>query len=110
MAVEAEAFPTLEEADIAVFEALGTRQSVTEGEYLFRQGDATYDFYVVISGAVEIVLRSDGEDHVIARHGPGRFLGELNLITGMRVFVSARVAEAGEVIAVPRTELKQVIA
>ena len=63
------------------------------GEYLFREGDATYDFYVVLSGAVEIVVRSDGEERVITRHGPGRFLGELNLLTGQRVFVSARVVE-----------------
>ena len=44
-----------------------------------------------------------GEDEqVLVRHGPGRFLGELNLITGMRVFVSTRVVEPGEVLVVPR--------
>ena len=61
----------------------------------------TYDFFVVVSGAVDIVLHADGEERVITRHGAGRFLGELNMLTGLRVFVSARVAEAGEVIVVP---------
>jgi thioredoxin reductase (NADPH) len=106
----AEAFPTLDDAGIAVFDALGTRRSIAVGEYLYRQGDATYDFYVVVSGAVDILVESDGEERLITQHGPGRFLGELNLLTGMRAFVSARVVEAGEVIAVPRAALQQVIA
>jgi thioredoxin reductase (NADPH) len=110
MASDAEAFPTLDGPDIAVFEALGTRRSTTTGEYLYREGDATYDFYVVVAGAVDIVASSDGEERLITRHGPGRFLGELNLLTGMRVFVSARIAEPGEVIAVPRAALQHVIA
>jgi len=80
------------------------------GDYLYREGDASYDFHVVISGAVDIVVHSDGEERVITRHGAGRFLGELNLLTGMRVFVSARVVEPGEVIAVPRAALQHVIA
>ncbi|MDQ1534260.1 MAG: thioredoxin reductase [Actinomycetota bacterium] len=104
------AFPTLDDAGIAVFDALGTRQPVAEGDYLYREGDATYDFYVVVSGAVDIIVRSGGEERLIAQHGPGRFLGELNMLTGTRAFVSARVVEAGEVIAVPRTALQQLIA
>ena len=43
---------------------------------------------------------------MLARHAAGRFLGELNLLTGQRVFVSARVAEPGEVLAVPRDALQ----
>ena len=110
MADDAEAFPTLDDTDIAVFDALGTRRTIAVGEYLYRQGDAKYDFYVVVSGAVDILVESDGEERLITHHGAGRFLGELNLLTGMRAFVSARVVEDGEVIAVPRPALQQVIA
>lgn len=104
------AFPTLDESDIAVLGTLGTRHPIAEGEYLYREGDATYDFFVVVSGEVEIIVTSGGDETVIARHGAGRFLGELNLLTGLRVFVSARVVEPGEVIAVPREALRRVIA
>jgi thioredoxin reductase (NADPH) len=110
MVDDAVTFPTLGEPEIAVLEALGTRRSVVVDEYLYREGDASYDFYVVLSGAAEITVRSDGEEQVIARHGPGRFLGELNLLTGMRVYVSARVVEAGEVLVVPAAALRQVLA
>ena len=110
MADDAEAFPTLDDSEIAVFDALGSRRSIAVGDYLYREGDATYDFYVVVSGGIDIVVGSDGEARLIVHHGPGRFLGELNLLTGTRAFVSARVVEAGEVIAVPRAALQQVIA
>ena len=107
---DAVAFPTLDDAELAVLETLGTRQSMTVGEYLYQEGDTTYDFYSIRSGAVEIVIRTDGEEQIIVHHGPGSFLGELNLLTGQRVYVSARVVESGEVIVVPRAALQQVIA
>ena len=104
------AFPTLDGRDLAMLDPLGTRRSVLPGEYLSREGDPTYDFFVVVSGAVDIVLRADGEERVITRHGAGRFLGELNMLSGLRVFVSARVVEAGEVIVVPTATLRTVLA
>src|SRR5438093_11290121 len=104
------AFPTLEPSDIAVLEAVGARRVVAAGEYLYREGDPSYDFYVMVSAAVEIVTHVDGDERLITRHGAGRFLGELNMLTGQRVFVSARVVEPGEIIAVSRDELRRVIA
>jgi thioredoxin reductase (NADPH) len=83
---------------------------VTEGEYLYREGDAAYDFYVVLSGRVEVSPSTDGQERLIATHGAGRSLGELNLLTGVRVFLSARVAEPGEILAVPAAALRRVIA
>jgi thioredoxin reductase (NADPH) len=110
LAAETDAFLPLNDAELAALEQLGERRAVSAGEYLYREGDAGYDFYVVLAGAVEIVVNSEGEDRVIARHPAGRFLGELNLLTGQRVFVSARVAEPGEVLAVPRDALRRLIA
>ena len=110
MAAETDAFLQLNDAELAVLEPLGVRRAVSPGEYLYREGDPRYEFYVVLAGAVEIVVNSGGKDRVIARHPAGRFLGELNLLTGQRVFVSARVAEPGEVLAVPRDALRRLIA
>ena len=111
MAAETDdAFRQLNDAELAALGPLGVRRAVSAGDYLYREGDAGYDFYVVLAGAVEIVVNADGKERVIARHTPGRFLGELNLLTGQRVFVSARVAETGEVLAVPRNAFRRVIA
>src|SRR6266852_3666039 len=104
------AFPTLDASEIAAIDALGKRRAVSTGEYLYREGDARYDFYVVLSGAVEIVVQSDGEERLVARFGAGQFLGELNLLSGQRVYVSARVAESGDVIDVPAAALRELFA
>lgn len=106
---DAIAFPTLDDSALEVLDRLGTRRSVTAGEYLYQAGDSSYDFFVIISGSIEIIIGSEGEERVIIRHGAGRFLGELNLLTGQRVYVSARVIEPGTVIVVPALVLRQVI-
>jgi thioredoxin reductase (NADPH) len=103
-------FPTLADSELAVLAALGTRRPVAVGEYLYREGDPTYDFYVILSGVVEVAVHSDGEERIINRQGPGRFLGELNLLTGERVYLSAHIVEPGEVLVVPRAALQHVIA
>jgi thioredoxin reductase (NADPH) len=102
--------PTLDDAEIAILEPLGSRRAVAAGDYLYRAGDTRYDFFVVLAGLVEITVDSGGEDRVVTSHGAGRFLGELNMLTGSRVFLSARMAEPGEVLAVPVEQLRMVIA
>jgi thioredoxin reductase (NADPH) len=104
------AFSDLDDAELAEVERFGTRRAVATGDYLYREGDVTYDFYVILSGRVAIEIGGGGEKRVLVSHGPGRFLGELNLLTGQRVFVSARVSEPGEVIVVPREALLRLIA
>jgi len=89
------ALATLDESELALLQSLGTLRTVAAGDYLYREGDVNEEFFVVLSGAVEIVIDADGREDVIARHDAGRFLGELNLLSGARMFVSARVTEGG---------------
>jgi thioredoxin reductase (NADPH) len=110
MADEDDAFPTLDAADMELVAQLGVRRQVREGEYLFREGDLTYDFFVLVSAEVDMVVEVDGEESLIVHHGPGRFLGELNMLSGLRVFVSARVVAPGEVVVVRRDQLRQLMA
>jgi thioredoxin reductase (NADPH) len=64
--VDAQLTPTLDAAELAALEPLGTRRSVEVGEYLYREGDTTYDFYVVLSGVVEIIIRDEAFRRIIA--------------------------------------------
>lgn len=108
--IDDQAFPQFDARDIALIADVGTRRQVAAGDYLYKEGDISYDFYVLVSAEVEILVGVDGAERVVAHHLPGRFLGELNMLTGMRVFVNARVAKSGEVIAVPRDRLRQLMA
>ncbi len=104
------AFPRLDEDQRARLLALGELRSTTAGELLFREGDESYDFFVVESGAVAIVQGYGSLNHVIAVHGRYRFLGELSLLTGATVYLTAVVRDPGEVIRVPVRRLLELLA
>jgi thioredoxin reductase (NADPH) len=105
------AFPRLDDAEIQELSREGFRRPTEAGEVLYREGDPSGDVIVILSGTVRIV-EGFGSDHerLIRVHGPGRFLGELNLLTGEAVFVTAVVAEPGEVLVVPVDRLRHVVA
>ena len=84
----------LSEAQLAELAPFGTERAVAAGDVLYRAGDDGYDFFVVLEGEVEIVRREPDGDVVVAAHGAGRFLGELNLLTGQRAYLTARVTPA----------------
>jgi len=103
------AFPRLSDEQRARLRAVGRVRVVETGEVLFREGDPGYDFFVVEEGAVAIVQGYGAEDRVIAVHGRHRFLGELNLVTGMAVYLTAVVRDPGEVIQVPAERLREIV-
>lgn len=103
------AFPRLSEAQIEALAAHGHRRPTHPGEVLFREGDPSCDFFVILAGKVAIVTGYGGDEHVISVHGPGRFLGELSLLTGQTVFVTAVIREPGEVLVVPVERLRHLV-
>jgi thioredoxin reductase (NADPH) len=104
------AFPRLDDGQLAALEAIGERRRARRGEVLFREGDADYDFFVILSGKVAIVEGYDsGRERTIGVHGERRFLGELNLLTGQAAFLTAVVVEDGEVLAVPPERLREIV-
>ncbi len=104
------AFPRLDGEQRARLRAAGEVRTVQPGDVLFREGDAGYDFFVVESGAVAIVQGYGAENRVIAIHGPHRFLGELNLLTGSPPYLSAVVRDGGEVIQLSSAGLRSIVA
>ena len=103
------AFPRLGHEQRARLRALGETIPTKPGDVLFREGDDSYDFFVVESGAVAIVRGYGSENHVVAVHGKHRFLGELSLLTGARTYLSAVVRDGGEVIRVPVERLRELV-
>ncbi len=95
---------------LAVLAQFGTERAVDVGDVLYRAGDAAYDLYVVLEGAVEVVRPETDGDVVIVEHGEGGFLGELNLLTGQRVYLTARVSRPGRVLDIPPHEFRRLMA
>jgi thioredoxin reductase (NADPH) len=103
------AFPRLSEAQVEALATRGHRRRTRPGEVLFREGDPGCDFFVILAGKVAIVTGYGGEEQIVSVHGPGRFLGELSLLTGQAVFVTAVVREPGDVLVVPVERLRHLV-
>jgi thioredoxin reductase (NADPH) len=106
------AFPRMSPAQVARLLPLCRAQSVSVGDELYAAGDRDYDFFYVESGEVEIVRGAtpDAPAEVVARHGAGRFLGELNLLTGQAAYVTARVSSPGVIHRMTRDRFRLLMA
>src|SRR5262245_53437850 len=102
--------PPLDGDQLALLSRYGQERPTRAGQVLFREGDRSYDFIVVLSGAVSVVDHEAGVVRELATLGPGRFVAELNILTGERVFATAVVREPGSVLMVPVERLQEVIA
>lgn len=105
-------FPYLSANQIERLRGYGVEENIAVGEFIFRPGDATYDLILIDSGAIEIVREASADEPelVITRHDPGRFIGEMNLLTGQMVYLSARVVEAGVVHRISSTRFRRLMA
>ncbi|WP_026146204.1 FAD-dependent oxidoreductase [Nocardioides sp. Iso805N] len=102
------AYPRLTDEQVMTLSRFGTRRRVPKGSALFCEGDRDCDFFVILEGLVS-VRQSDRESQLIAVHGPGRFLGDLSLLTGQTIYVTAIAEEDAEVLAVSVQRLQEAV-
>ena len=100
-------YPRLSGRQLAAVAAYGQRRPTRQGEVLYDQGEEGYDFVVVLDGRVVVVGGYGGEQHLVGVHGPGRFLGELGLLSGQGAVLAAVVLEPGEVLVVPLERVRE---
>jgi thioredoxin reductase (NADPH) len=103
------AFPTLTASQIERLASRGHRREVRAGEVLFEAGDASIPFVVVTAGQIEMILPTGTQETIIARHGPGQFSGEVNILSGRHALARARVSQPGEVIELDRETLLSIV-
>jgi thioredoxin reductase (NADPH) len=96
----------LSSSQLATLAALGEERTAAVGERLFDVGDASYPFIAIHEGEVAI---TDAGGREIVRHGASGFLGEMNLLSGQTVFLSAVVTEPLRYIAVDREVLRKLL-
>jgi thioredoxin reductase (NADPH) len=96
----------LSSSQIATLAEHGEERTAAVGEELFRIGDKTYPFIVILEGEAAVL---DPAGEMIVRHGPSGFLGEMNLLTGQEVFLTAVVTQPLRYIAVEREELRKLL-
>ena len=84
----------------------GDERSAAVGDVLFKPGDRIYPLVVILEGEVAIL---DGSGNEVIRHGASSFVGELNLLTGQTVYLTALVTQPLRYIAVERERLRELL-
>ncbi|HKC27027.1 MAG TPA: FAD-dependent oxidoreductase [Jatrophihabitans sp.] len=103
------AYPRLSEEQLRLLEQHGHRRATTAREVLLRAGERAEHFYVLLSGQAVVLDDIDGDQRIIRVHGPGRFLGELSVLTRQVEFVTTVIRVPGEVLEVPARELRELV-
>jgi thioredoxin reductase (NADPH) len=96
----------LSSSQLATLAKVGEERSAAVGEELYRIGDATYPFIAIREGEAAVI---DSAGREIVRHGASGFLGEMNLLSGQTVFLTAVVTEPMRYIAVDREDLRRLL-
>lgn len=79
-------------------------------DVLFRAGEIGQEMYVVRSGAVRIVMRSQGGiEKTLAVLGPGEFVGEMSVLTNQPRSATAIIEEDAELLVVGVKVLEEMI-
>jgi thioredoxin reductase (NADPH) len=97
---------SLSSSQLATLAAAGTELTADIDDVLFRVGDTVYPFIAIREGEVAIL---DAAGNEIVRHGAPNFLGELNLLSGQTVFLTAVVTKPLRYIAVDRDALRALL-
>jgi thioredoxin reductase (NADPH) len=93
-------------SQLAKIAAIGEERTAQAGDTLYRVGDQRVPFIAIIEGLVAILDAAGGE---IIRHGPSGFLGELNLLSGQSVLVTAVAVEPVRYVAVEREQFRELL-
>jgi thioredoxin reductase (NADPH) len=106
VAVPVPASRALSSSQLETLAEHGKRRTAQVDDVLYTVGDETYPFIAIEEGEVAIL---DAAGNEIVRHGPSGFLGELNLLSGQTVFVTAVVKQPLRYIEVERDVLRKLL-
>ena len=96
----------LSESQIDLLAEHGEERTAEAGEVLFEVGDETYPFIAIRAGEASI---RDPAGREIVRLGATEFIGEMNLLSGQTVFLTAVVTEPMRYVAVDRIALRDLL-
>src|ERR1700710_1413921 len=84
----------------------GQERTAEVGDVLFEVGDEVYPFIAIREGEVRIL---DANGHEVVRQETSGFLGEMNLLSGQTVFLTAVVSKPLRYVEVERETLRRLL-
>jgi thioredoxin reductase (NADPH) len=107
---DATLFPRLTAAQIMQMAERAETRSFSPGEVLFEQGERDASFYVVLSGAVDIIDRQPDGDHYFTQCQAGTFIGDISMFTGEPTLARGVVAEDTTLLVFTPDALRKLVA
>jgi thioredoxin reductase (NADPH) len=105
---EETAFPRLTSTEVALVKPWAKPCDYADGDVVFRAGQPDIDLYVVESGRMEIRNPTDG-DRAITALEPGHFSGDIDVLTGRPVIVTAVAKGPTRLLCVPNGQLRTLL-
>jgi len=102
--------PVLDEGQLRRLSTYGEIQAASAGDLIVPQGQAGYDFVVVLDGEVGIISTSTDTPVTVISHGPGHFLGGLSLLTGERTLLAARAVADSSILRISPSRFRAMMA
>ncbi len=105
-----ELFQGLPDADLRGIASIVSGTTLAEGEVLFEEGDPGDSFYIVYSGAVEILkTRPDGSEEKLAVRRGGEAFGEMALLNDAPRSATARAQADTQLVSVARDDFQTLL-
>lgn len=101
-------FPQLTPQQVKVLHEYGSEEHYKERTVVFKEGDTNYDFYVVLSGSIEIEDPSN-HDHLITTHHKNEFSGDSSMLSSRAAHVNGYATPGTYVLRVRPAKLKDAI-
>jgi thioredoxin reductase (NADPH) len=101
--------PRLTSEQLRRMDAYGTRERFADGDVLFDEGDTSIDFFVVLSGSVEILQYAAEGFKLVVKTETGQFVGDPSTLTGRAAVVQARVSEPSEILRVRPDRFQRIV-
>lgn len=96
----------LSSSQLATLGQHGEERIAAAGDVLFQVGDERYPLIAILEGEAAIL---DANGREIIRHGPSGFLGEMNLMSGQTVYLTAVATQPMRYIAVDRDAMRPLL-
>ncbi len=103
------AFPRLSAQELDQLRPYATCRDLEPGEYIFKSGETGFSFYVILSGEIEIIEATSGEEKHVATHHPGEFTGDVDMLTGRPALVAGRASGTVEVLEMKPDQLRRIV-
>jgi CRP-like cAMP-binding protein len=104
---ESELFKDVGEGALEIIKGRGAEKTYAKGDFVFREGDGAESFYVLVEGAVHLVM-GDEEELCFVVDGSGELFGWSALVESYRYRASACCTAGARLIEIPRSAVEQV--